>query len=771
MQKLTTLIFCLLCSWFSLSQNEANIWYFGGKAGLDFNSGVPVPLLNGELNTNEGCATISDSFGSLLFYTDGTNVWNRDHQVMPNGTGLNGDDSSTQSAIIVPKPNDLSIYYIFTVDDFGGPEGLQYSEVDLTLDGGLGDITTVKNVLLETPVTEKISAIKSLSLNEYWIVAHKWQSNEFISYNISESGVNPNPVISAVGSFTGGPPNNVAIGQLKISPSGEKIVLAHRGLNQAQVCDFNSNTGVVSNAITIYEDLNIAEFPYGVEFSPNSELVYVSLQNGPIYQYNLEAGTVIDVIGSRYTIDTMGGSNRGLQLGPDSKIYVAKTFETSLDVIENPNAQGFACGYQANSVDLNGRTCFSGLPPFIQTFFNFNVGFQSENYCLGDATLFTLNTTQTYDAIEWDFGDGTTSTLENPTHTYNSAGYYQVSVTLSLNNQTAINEQTITINTIPVVMQPQDLLACDTDSDGFSVFDLTIQNEDILNGLPEMDFTISYHLSLNDAQNGSNTLDTNFTNTETQQTIYVRLENINTGCFNTTQFDVIVNEQPVLLMDDLWVICEGETVDIVADEGYDEYLWSTGETTQSITVNTPGIYEITVTNIYGILRCETNKSITVNTSNISTITDIDTDDWTLVDNSITVYVSGNGDYEYSLDGIEYQDSRQFNNVRVNEYTVYVRDKNGCGIVTEDVYLIYYPKFFTPNGDMVNDTWQIINGINEPQNIIYIYDRYGKLLKKLSPNSLGWDGTYNGVKMPTSDYWFLLKRQNGNQYMGHFTLRR
>jgi gliding motility-associated-like protein len=771
MQKLTTLIFCLLCSWFSLSQNEANIWYFGGNAGLDFNSGVPVPLLNGELNTNEGCATISDSSGSLLFYTDGTNVWNRDHQVMPNGTGLNGDDSSTQSAIIVPKPNDLSIYYIFTVDAFGGPEGLQYSEVDLTLDGGLGDITTVKNVLLETPVTEKISAIKSLSLNEYWIVAHKWQSNEFISYNISESGVNPNPVISAVGSFTGGPPNNVAIGQLKISPSGEKIVLAHLGLNQAQVCDFNSNTGVVSNAITIYEDLNIAEFPYGVEFSPNSELVYVSLQNGPIYQYNLEAGTVIDVIGSRYTIDTMGGLNRGLQLGPDGKIYVAKIFETSLDVIENPNAQGFACGYQANSVDLNGRTCFFGLPPFIQTFFNFNVGFQSENYCLGDATLFTLNTTQTYDAIEWDFGDGTTSTLENPTHTYNSAGDYQVSVTLSLNNQTAINEQTITINTIPVVMQPQDLLACDTDSDGFSVFDLTSQNEDILNGLPEMDFTISYHLSLNDAQNGSNTLDTNFTNTETQQTIYVRLENINTGCFNTTQFDVIVNEQPVLLMDDLWVICEGETVDIVADEGYDEYLWSTGETTQSITVNTPGIYEITVTNIYGILRCETNKSITVNTSNIATITDIDTDDWTLVDNSITVYVSGNGDYEYSLDGIEYQDSRQFNNVRVNEYTVYVRDKNGCGIVTEDVYLIYYPKFFTPNGDMVNDTWQIINGINEPQNVIYIYDRYGKLLKKLGPNSLGWDGTYNGVKMPTSDYWFLLKRQNGNQYKGHFTLKR
>ncbi|GAB4154681.1 MAG: hypothetical protein Tsb0033_02980 [Winogradskyella sp.] len=771
MQKLTTLIFCLLCSWFSLSQNEANIWYFGGNAGLDFNSGVPVPLLNGELNTNEGCATISDSSGSLLFYTDGTNVWNRDHQVMPNGTGLNGDDSSTQSAIIVPKPNDLSIYYIFTVDAFGGPEGLQYSEVDLTLDGGLGDITTVKNVLLETPVTEKISAIKSLSLNEYWIVAHKWQSNEFISYNISESGVNPNPVISAVGSFTGGPPNNVAIGQLKISPSGEKIVLAHLGLNQAQVCDFNSNTGVVSNAITIYEDLNIAEFPYGVEFSPNSELVYVSLQNGPIYQYNLEAGSVIDVIGSRYTIDTMGGLNRGLQLGPDGKIYVAKIFETSLDVIENPNAQGFACGYQANSVDLNGRTCFFGLPPFIQTFFNFNVGFQSENYCLGDATLFTLNTTQTYDAIEWDFGDGTTSTLENPTHTYNSAGDYQVSVTLSLNNQTAINEQTITINTIPVVMQPQDLLACDTDSDGFSVFDLTSQNEDILNGLPEMDFTISYHLSLNDAQNGSNTLDTNFTNTETQQTIYVRLENINTGCFNTTQFDVIVNEQPVLLMDDLWVICEGETVDIVADEGYDEYLWSTGETTQSITVNTPGIYEITVTNIYGILRCETNKSITVNTSNIATITDIDTDDWTLVDNSITVYVSGNGDYEYSLDGIEYQDSRQFNNVRVNEYTVYVRDKNGCGIVTEDVYLIYYPKFFTPNGDMVNDTWQIINGVNEPQNIIYIYDRYGKLLKKLGPNSLGWDGTYNGVKMPTSDYWFLLKRQNGNQYKGHFTLKR
>ena len=119
----------------------------------------------------------------------------------------------------------------------------------------------------------------------------------------------------------------------------------------------------------------------------------------------------------------------------------------------------------------------------------------------------------------------------------------------------------------------------------------------------------------------------------------------------------------------------------------------------------------------------------------------------------------------------YQDAHVFENLPIADYTVYVRDKNGCGVRQEDVFLMYYPKFFTPNNDGQHDTWQIFNSGLEPNNRIYIYDRYGKLLKQLNPNGPGWDGTINGAMMPTSDYWFVVYRQNGKSYRGHFSLKR
>ena len=160
-------LFCLLLLFSTClltAQNETANWYFGDNAGVTFNSGTPVALLDGQLSTTEGCATISNSSGQLLFYTDGITVWDKTHAIMPNGTDLLGDPSSSQSAIIVPKPGSINTYYIFTVDNEGGPNGLQYSELDLSLNSGNGDVTANKNVLLSTPTSEKISAVQHLSL-------------------------------------------------------------------------------------------------------------------------------------------------------------------------------------------------------------------------------------------------------------------------------------------------------------------------------------------------------------------------------------------------------------------------------------------------------------------------------------------------------------------------------------------------------------------------------------------------------------------------------
>ena len=329
------------------------------------------------------------------------------------------------------------------------------------------------------------------------------------------------------------------------------------------------------------------------------------------------------------------------------------------------------------------------------------------------------------------------------------------------------------VHYLPIANQTEDIMVCDDETnDGIETFDLSMQNMNILNGQSDMDNSITYHLTLTDAENNTNTISENYTNTENPQTIYARLENNDySDCYATTSFQIIVSEQPVLEMQDQWPICQGNTVEIIADAGYDEYLWSTGETSQSIILDTPGTYEVTATNIYGNLNCSTTKTVIVSNSNIATITDIETVDWTQNDNAITVFVDGTGNYEYSLDGFLYQNSNEFTNLNIDEYTVYVRDKNGCGTVTESVYLLYHPKFFTPNNDSYNDTWQIINSFREPNNKIYIFDRYGKLLKQLSPTDIGWDGTHNGSKLPSNDYWFVLERQNGRTYRGHFALKR
>ena len=434
------------------AQNEANIWYFGSNAGLDFNSGTPVPLLDGALNTDEGCATISDNNGSLLFYTDGITVWNRNHVVMLNGTGLNGHPSSTHSAIIVPQPNNPDIYYIFTVDalepeDTVDPslnKGLQYSEVDMSLDGGLGGITSNKNIIMNQPTTEKVTAVRSSSFDGYWVVSHKWNSNEFIAHIVSNVGVGVIPVISSVGTvvndvplFPGfAVPAGRGIGQIKISPDGTKLAVARsKGLSEAQLFDFDAATGIVSNPITLVDFNPDNEEVYGIEFSPNSKVLYVSITWNGVYQYDLNAGSPVDIINSQLIVTPLPRPYNALQLATDGKIYVAKSGDQVIDVIDNPNVVGTGCNYQFEHLSLGGRTSQIGLPPFIQSFFI--VGFEYENLCLGETTEFKANISQAYDALTWDYGDGNTSNVENPSHTYLSAGDYDVTLSVTSGGQTS----------------------------------------------------------------------------------------------------------------------------------------------------------------------------------------------------------------------------------------------------------------------------------------------------------------------------------------------
>ncbi|WP_298900785.1 T9SS type B sorting domain-containing protein [uncultured Psychroserpens sp.] len=765
-KKVVPLIFVLFSS-LVCSQNEANIWYFGKYAGLDFNNGSPVILSNSQMNAREGSAVMSDFEGNLLFYTDGITVWNRAHDIMFNGEGLKGGLSSFQSAIIVPNPQDTNIYYIFTIDHETEPNGLQYSEVNMTLDDGLGGVTSAKNIFLHSPTPEMITATKSSTSNEYWIVSHKWDANEFISYNVSAAGVNHTAVISPGGANIGANDHSNAFqGSMKISPDGTKLAIGSVHL-ALQLFDFDASTGAVSNPITLDSD----DIYSGVEFSPNSKVLY-SVANSFIYQYNLQAQPTSGIISSKFQLNTDQFMYFGAQLAPDGKIYIANRDSPYLSVIEYPNnLGGIGANFISDHLYLNGAICKEGLPNFVPTFFLDRIRFDPA--CFGSSTQFSLTNNRAFDTIIWNFDDPASganniSTDVTPSHVFSAPGTYEVSVNLINGTQTLSLYQTVIIYDTPVAHHAEDLYVCYGQD-----IDLSIQNTSILNGQSPTATTLTYHLSQIEADNNTNPIGTSFVNTSNPQIIYARLEL--TGfpyCYDTTSFQVNeVGDFSSLSMADTWYLCEDGSVEIIADDGYDSYLWSTGEISSSIIVDAPGNYTVTVSNNYGDVICNTMKTVTVIASNEATITEIETIDLTNGTNAIIVNVEGNGDYEYSINGFVFQDSNTFTNLSAYDYTVYVRDKRGCGIVSESVYLLGYQKYFTPNGDGYHDTWQIINGFREPINKIFIFNRYGKLLKELSATDIGWDGTFNGTKMLSSDYWFVLERQNGKRYSGHFTLKR
>ena len=425
---------------FLSAQKEFNIWYFGDHAGLDFSSGNPVALTNGQLSTVEGCATVSDkNSGTLLFYTDGVTVWNKNHAQMPNGFDLKGSFTTTQSATIVSQSCNNSIYYLFTVGAQAGyygsqdPKlayaGLAYSIVDMSLNGGLGDVTT-KNQDLLTPTDEKLTAVTHSNGTDIWIISHKWQTDSLYAYLLTAAGINSTPVGSKAGVVhTGTAGNERSIGYLQASPDGKKLACAIR--YACEIYDFDNNTGKITNAI-IDSSFTLGEFdrPYGVCFSPDNSKLYISALK--IVQYDMLAGTNAAILASRTEVGSFNGS--AMQLAPDGKIYIAKGYDDSLGVINNPNAAGVASGCLSAGVFLNGKLSTGGLPNTVVVINGSSSAaeFTYDSNCFGSQTRFT-NTSAANGNVKWfwDFGDNASGTMNmdstlSPSHLFSDTGLFTV---------------------------------------------------------------------------------------------------------------------------------------------------------------------------------------------------------------------------------------------------------------------------------------------------------------------------------------------------------
>jgi outer membrane protein OmpA-like peptidoglycan-associated protein/6-phosphogluconolactonase (cycloisomerase 2 family) len=362
---LISLLFILLFK--SNAQFESSKWIFGHGAGIDFKGGEVQSFTGSKINTIEGCSTLSNNKGDLLFYTDGISVWNKNNALMPNGKDLKGNISSTQSTIIIPKPGSKTILYVFTVDSEGGKGGFTYSIVDLSKEKGLGDIT-VKNEPINIHFTEKLIAVKHPNNVDIWVIVHEYESNVFLVYLLTKNGLSPQPIISTIGMKHDKSIYNT-IGYMKMSPDKKKLALAINGNKIVQLFDFNAKDGTITNPITLKFDAQSS--PYGLEFSPNSNLLYISMvSNGFVYQAIIDDGNEQSI---QKSIRLIGRSKKNrflgaLQLGIDGRIYAAEYQSKYLSVIDNPNTIGSSCSYRAEAVTLNGGICMLGLPTFVQDF-------------------------------------------------------------------------------------------------------------------------------------------------------------------------------------------------------------------------------------------------------------------------------------------------------------------------------------------------------------------------------------------------------------------
>ncbi len=445
-QLITIGIIFLFFIFEATSQNQANIWYFSYKNGLGFNSGYPEVLTDCPDDLLRSTC-ISDTNGNLLFFTSAYKIWNKNLEVMQNGSGLNGDGSyPKQPVVIVPHPGNQFKYYIFTVGGYGLPVGLQYSIVDMTLDNNNGAVIE-KNSVVEKGVwaRQKITAVRHSNNTDWWIITrlyHPIDQDQFASFLLTSEGINTIPVLSPAIE----PHNPGLTGQLKVSHDRKKVISVESVYNSAvngrfDVCSFNASTGDITHLFLIKEyPTEVSRFGItGMEISPDSKLLYISFHDHDIvpyvtynyiYQYDLTKTDSLAFLNSRIAVDTLTRCN-DLQLAPDGKIYASTYNEDPtvphryLDVITDVWKRGPDCNYLRDQVDLIVPQAWgANLPFFIsEQLYRF---IWKGGPCAKTTFTFRHRFIPEPDSIVWNFGDGTTSTVFNPTHIFQSGGNYEV---------------------------------------------------------------------------------------------------------------------------------------------------------------------------------------------------------------------------------------------------------------------------------------------------------------------------------------------------------
>lgn len=446
------------------SQKEANIWILDIDYCIDFNSGTPElvcpppssecgnynqPYCDFFFSTQSG-SSICDESGNLLMYTNGEVVWNATYDTMLLGQYLYGNQYSNQ-CLIIPRPQMPHRYYVFVTNYILWNSGVRYSEVDMTLDGGLGAVLVPYNHLLLSPACQKVTAVHHANGIDIWVLAHEWESNAFHAVLVTMAGVSSTPVISNVGSYHGEVypmdpypmANHGTTGEMKFSVDGSKVILANRGWDFVELFDFDNSTGILSSPIKV--NLEGAE---NVEFSPDGTLAYFSnnsnfnmnLDTGRVYQMDLLAGDSSAIVNTCLVISPLyEQSLHFMQLSPCGRIFDTGRSSivylgSALSIIQSPNTPGVGCNYDISAYPTEQWYCSDAqihmMPNFFRSALDRNIMF--ENQCFGDTSLIYTLTNTDFDSIRWVFEDsltGVSFTIPNQDsvyHGFSEPGSYEI---------------------------------------------------------------------------------------------------------------------------------------------------------------------------------------------------------------------------------------------------------------------------------------------------------------------------------------------------------
>lgn len=634
---------------YGIQRQLANQWYFGEMAGIDFNTNPPTALADENLmDSPEGCATISDTDGSLLFYTNGQTIWNKDHMVMINGDSIGGDSTAAQAAMILPFPDDETLFYVFTSTEVYGDldNELLVSIVDIKDDSARGSVV-IKGIRLFDYHTERVTG-SNFGTNG-WLMSHEFGNNNFKANFLDETGITAT-VHSPSGEYLDFLDEQSATSYLRFQPGIMRAANMIPGANTVDILDFNNNTGVLSNPRNIDTQEPASTPLYGLEFSGGGDKMYLTTtgSTSKLIQYDLDSldtdDEVADIEATKFDGYTQGSGYGALQRGPNGVIYMSIDNATSAGTINSPSADDDLANFIESGFDLMGRTSRLGLPNFVQNVSDPSQppGFTVQSACFGQPLNLTASGTSIIDEYEWtfdEFASPQSGVGDTISVTYSTTGPH--TITLRIFNRCGYDSTFVQdIEVFPTPESPQvpdNVAIC--------------EDEAILEAWPQDDPNLMYYWS---------TGETTRSITVTQPgPIDVAIINTD-GCSSDTLQVFVGPAITVDLGEDQFFCQDDDAPDLDSQNAVGNFNWSLdGDTTatsttrfQEIDTSIPGVYTYALEYTEEITGCIARDTtiITVFESPIVRAVGFPPTSCDANDGSISFTIDSNGSFVYNLTG-------------------------------------------------------------------------------------------------------------------------